>query len=71
MRGFGHPQAALFTGCDAKLQSMLDLAVTEFLDRLKQVEGFPEALWNAEREQQRRAGLRRLPSDGERRPTMD
>jgi hypothetical protein len=63
--------AALFTGCDPKLQSVLDLAVAEFLDRLKQAEGFRDALRNAEREQQRRAGLRRLPSDSEERPTMD
>jgi hypothetical protein len=31
--------AAFFTGCELTLQSVLDLAVAEFLDRLRQVKG--------------------------------
>jgi hypothetical protein len=52
--------AALYVGCE-NLQAVLDLAVGEFLDRLKQVEGFAETLRTAELQQQRRAGVRRLP----------
>lgn len=47
--------AGLFTG-RATLQAVLDLAVAEFLERLRGVEGFVEALEQAEREQRRRAG---------------
>lgn len=53
--------AALYTGCNSNLQSVLDLAVAEFLERLKQVEGFQDTLRNAERERQRRAGVRHVP----------
>jgi hypothetical protein len=57
------PQAAaLYTGCDS-LQSVLDLAVAEFLKRLNQVEGFQDTLRNAEREQQRRAGISSVPQE--------
>jgi hypothetical protein len=52
--------AALYVGCD-NLQAVLDLAVGEFLDRLRQVEGFEETLRSAELQQQRRARVRRLP----------
>ena len=48
-----------FTGTWS-LQAVIDLAVTEFLDRIKAVEGFNEALVNAEREQRRRAGIAEL-----------
>jgi hypothetical protein len=49
--------AALFTGQES-LQDAINLAVTEFLDRLRGVPGFLESLTAAEREQQRRAGVR-------------
>jgi len=49
--------AALFTGQES-LQDVINLAVTEFLDRLRGVDGFPESLAAAERELQRRAGVR-------------
>jgi hypothetical protein len=49
--------AGSFTGRDS-LQDTIDLAVTEFLDRLRSdADGFVEALASAEREQQRRAGV--------------
>jgi hypothetical protein len=49
--------ACLFTGQES-LQDVVDLAVTEFLDRLRQQAGFQAALTAAEHEQQRRAGIR-------------
>ena len=49
--------AALFTGQES-LQDVINLAVTEFLDHLRGVPGFLESLEAAEREQQRRAGVR-------------
>jgi hypothetical protein len=49
--------AALFTGQES-LQDVINLAVTEFLDRLRGVPGFLESLAAAEREQQRRGGVR-------------
>lgn len=49
--------AALFTGQES-LQDVINLAVTEFLDRLRGVPGFLESLTAAEREQRRRAGVR-------------
>jgi hypothetical protein len=45
-----------FTGCES-LQDVIDLAVTEFLDRLRTTPGFLQALSAAERERQRRAGV--------------
>jgi hypothetical protein len=51
--------AALYTGCD-NIQAVLDLAVAEFLERMRREEGFRETLVSAERAQQRRAGVRRL-----------
>jgi hypothetical protein len=48
--------AGMFTGQES-LQDIIDLAVTEFLDRLRERPGFLEALAAAEREQQRRAGI--------------
>jgi hypothetical protein len=49
--------AGSFTGRES-LQDIIDLAVTEFLDRLRDdVLGFTEALAAAERAQQRRAGV--------------
>jgi hypothetical protein len=53
--------AGLFTGHES-LQDIIDLAVTEFLDRLRGQPGFSEALTAAEQEQQRRAGIRPRPS---------
>ena len=50
--------AGTFTGQES-LQDVIDLAVTEFLDRLRERPGFLDALAAAEREQQRRAGIRR------------
>jgi hypothetical protein len=52
--------AALYVGCE-NLQAVLDLAVREFLDRMKQVQGFEETLRTAELQQQRRAGVGQLP----------
>lgn len=49
--------ATLFTGQES-LQDVINLAVTEFLDRLRGVPGFLESVAAAEREQQRRAGVR-------------
>lgn len=54
--------AALYTGCD-NLQAVLDIAVAEFLDRMKREGGFRETLASAERAQQRRAGVRRLSNE--------
>jgi hypothetical protein len=49
--------AGPFTGRES-LQDIIDLAVTEFLDRLRDdVPGFVEALAAAEHAQQRRAGV--------------
>ena len=48
--------AGLFTGHES-LQDIIDLAVTEFLDRLRARPGFLDALAAAEHEQQRRAGV--------------
>jgi hypothetical protein len=55
--------AAGYTG-RTTLQSVLDLAVQEFLDRMRSVDGFAATLESAEREQQRRAGVRRVPREG-------
>jgi hypothetical protein len=55
-RRFELRMAGLFTGQES-LQDIVDLAVTEFLDRLRESPGFLEALAAAEREQQRRAGI--------------
>ncbi len=51
--------AALYTGSDT-IQAVLDIAVTEFLDRMELEDGFRDTLVSAERAQQRRAGIRRL-----------
>ena len=59
--------AGSFVGRDT-LQSVLELAVSEFLERMRSVDGYPAALKAAEREQQRRSGIRHLlhePSDDE------
>ena len=56
--------AALYTGRD-NLQGVLDLAVAEFLDRLKDVKGFRHTLRDAEQAQQRRARIRRVPRSDE------
>lgn len=48
--------AALFTGCST-LQGVLELAVNEFLENLRQQAGFRETLDAAERAQQQRAGV--------------
>lgn len=55
-RRFELRMAGMFTGQES-LQDIIDLAVTEFLDRLRERPGFLEALAAAEREQQRRAGI--------------
>lgn len=49
--------AGLFTGHEF-MQDIIDQAVTEFLDRLRDRPGFSEALTAAEQEQQQRAGIR-------------
>lgn len=48
--------AALFVGTNS-LQDTISLAVEEFLDRLRAVDGFGEALRAAQVSQQRRAGV--------------
>jgi hypothetical protein len=45
--------AALFTGQES-VQDVINLAVTEFLDRLRSAPGFVESLATTEHEQQRR-----------------
>lgn len=55
-RRFELRMAGLFTGQES-LQDVIDLAVTEFLDRLRERPGFVDAVAAAEREQQRRAGI--------------
>jgi hypothetical protein len=55
-RRFELRMASLFTGHDS-LQEVIDLAVAEFLDRLRARPGFADALAAAEQEQQRRAGV--------------
>ena len=60
-RRFELRMAGMFTGHES-LQDIIDLAVTEFLDRLRQQPGFQAALTAAELEQQRRAGIRPSPS---------
>ena len=60
-RRFELRMAALFTGHES-LQDVIDLAVTEFLDHLRDQPGFSEALTAAELEQQRRAGILPRPS---------
>jgi len=56
-RRFELLMAGRFTGPET-LQPVIDLAVTEFLDRMRDVPGFVEALEAAEQSQQRRAGVR-------------
>ena len=58
-RRFELQGAAWFTGTQT-LQAVIDLAVSEFLDRVRDEPGFTEAQANAERAVQRRAGVRRL-----------
>jgi hypothetical protein len=53
--------AALYTGRHT-LQSVLELAVAEFLERVRAQEGFLATLDTAERAQQRRADVPRLPT---------
>jgi len=62
-RRFELRMAGLFTGHES-LQDIIDLAVSEFLDRLREQSGFQAALTAAELEQQRRAGIRTTPSSG-------
>jgi hypothetical protein len=59
-RRFELKTAELFTGA-AGLQGVIDLAVTEFLDRMRAVPGFTDTLVHAENSQQHRAGVRQLP----------
>jgi hypothetical protein len=61
-RRFELRMASVFTGQES-LQDVVDLAVTEFLDRLRARPGFLDALATAEREQQRRAGIRPIDND--------
>lgn len=42
------------------LQGVIDVAVDEFLDRMRDTPGYARTLKDAEREQQRRAGVRPL-----------
>lgn len=55
--------AGVFTGQES-LQDVIDLAVTEFLDRLRTSPGFLDALAAAEGELQRRAGVRPVNEGG-------
>lgn len=56
-RRFALQMAGAFTGRET-LQGVIDLAVDEFLARLRKAPGFEAALAAAEAEQQRRAGAR-------------
>lgn len=62
-RRFELRMAGLFTGQES-LQDVIDLAVTEFLDRLRTSPGFLDAIAAAEREQQRRAGVQPVNEGG-------
>jgi hypothetical protein len=55
--------AAPFVGA-VSLQDTIALAVSEFLERTQQVDGYPEALQAAEKNQQRRTGIRAVSPDG-------
>lgn len=59
-RRFELRMSCLFTGQES-LQDVIDLAVSEFLDRMRERPGYQEALTAAELEQQRRAGIRPSP----------
>ena len=48
--------AALYTGCTT-IQAVLEIAVTEFLERMASEDGFRETLAKAEAAQRRRAGI--------------
>lgn len=67
-RRFELRMAGMFTGQES-LQDIIDLAVTEFLDRLRARPGFLDALAAAEREQQRRAGVHPVGEGPERENT--
>lgn len=58
-RRFELSMAAIFVGTSS-LQDTIDLAVTEFLERMGDEPGFREALTAAERSQRRRAGVGEL-----------
>lgn len=58
-RKFELTAAALFTGA-GNLQAVIDLAVDEFLDRVREEPGFTDTLINAENSQRRRAGIREI-----------
>ncbi|MDQ2708779.1 MAG: hypothetical protein M3Z25_14575 [Actinomycetota bacterium] len=58
-RRFELVMAQGFTGTES-LQAVIDLAVTEFLDRCRAEPGFLDALTSAERAQQRRTHVRPL-----------
>lgn len=60
-RRFELHMAGTFTGRET-LQGVIDLAVDEFLERLRRAPGFEAALSAAEAEQQRRAGVRSTTS---------
>jgi hypothetical protein len=60
-RRFELHMAGTFTGRET-LQGVIDLAVEEFLGRLRRAPGFEAALSAAEAEQQRRAGVRSTSS---------
>lgn len=51
--------AAMFVGTDS-LQATIALAVREFLGRMRQVDGFAQAVDAAEEGQRKRAGVARL-----------
>jgi hypothetical protein len=60
-RRFELHMAGAFTGRET-LQGVIDLAVDEFLARLRKAPGFAAALHAAEAEQRRRAGVRSTDS---------
>jgi hypothetical protein len=59
-RRFELKAAALFTGADG-LQAVIDLAVDDFLDHLRTVPGFTDALAAAEAHQRHRSAITELP----------
>ena len=63
-RRFELLMAGRFTGHET-LQAVIDLAVGEFLDRMRKEPGFNEALSAAEQSQRRRAGVPSATPDPE------
>lgn len=59
-RRFELRAAALFTGAES-VQDVIDVAVDKFLEHMRTVPGFTEALAAAEANQRRRSGVPEIP----------